>query len=229
MATLGHLREMRQQRGWTQVQAASRLHVTQAYLSMLERGLRPVPPGMQLAVAQLFALPPTSLPLPPRAQAMSHAELAEAFARLGYPGFRHLAPTAGGRRNPAEVVAAALQVPSLEARLVEALPWLLVEYADLDWLWLTCETKLHDRQNRLGYLLVLARRLAGRTKRTDAARRLRDAERALEPSRLVREDSFAGDALSNAERKWLRRRRPQAARHWHLLTDLTAEQLDHAL
>lgn len=228
MAAPAHLRAMREKRGWTQQHAASRLGVTQAYFSMLERGLRPVPPGIQHALVQLFALPPTALPLPPGARAMSHAELAEALAQFGYPGLRHLAPGPGVPRNPAEVVSAALQSPSLEARLVEALPWLLFEYPDLDWPWLVRETKLHDRQNRLGYLVGLARQLAERAKQPDTAHRLREAERALESSRLAREDSFAGNTLSNAERRWLRRQRPPAARHWNLLTDLTVEQLDHA-
>jgi hypothetical protein len=48
----------------------------------------------------------------------------------------------------------------LEVRVVEALPWLVAEYSDLDWAWLMREAKLGDVQNRLGFLVTLGRQLA---------------------------------------------------------------------
>ncbi|MGH9473140.1 MAG: helix-turn-helix domain-containing protein [Terriglobales bacterium] len=219
------LRELREQRGWTQRQAAKRLRVTQAYLSMLESGRRPAPPRLLHALAQVFDLPPTALPLPSAASEMPDSQLAEALAALGYPGFRHLASGAGPMRNPADVLAAALCQPGLDARVVEALPWLVLEYSDLDWNWLVREAKLRNLQNRLGYVVLLARKLADKVARPEAARQLHEVEQALEQSRLAREDSLAGAALSEAERQWLRERRPTEARHWNLLTDLTVEQL----
>lgn len=221
------LRALREQHGWTQQQAAARLQVTQAYLSMLERGKRPTPALLQNALARLFALPATALPLPVGAEAMSESELAEALAALRYPGFGHLAAPPAARRNPAEVLAAAL-MRSLEARLVEALPWLGYEYSELDWNWLVREAKLHDFQNRLGYVLVVARQLAEKSSRSDAAQRLLEVERKLEHSRLAREDSFADNRLTQAECRWLRQHRSAEARHWKLLTDLTVEQVQHA-
>ena len=147
---------------------------------------------------------------------------------LGYAGFQHLASPPGKMRNPAEVLAVALCKPHLEARTVEALPWLALEYSDLDWNWVVREAKLHDRQNQLGYVVVLARKLAEKSNRADSVRRLREVETRLELSRLAREASFSGDALTEAERRWLRKRRPAEARRWNLLTDLTVEQLQHA-
>lgn len=222
------LRELREQRGWTQQQAAKHLGVTQAYLSMLERAHRPVPSRLVNGMARLFDLPVTALPLPPAAVEMSDSQLAGALAALGYPGFRHLAARSSGARNPAAVLAAALCRPHLEARTVEALPWLALEHADLDWSWVVREAKLRNRQNRLGYVVVLARKLAEKSSRSDATRCLREVEEQLEPSRLAWEDSFSGDALSEAERRWLQQSRPAEARHWNLLTDLTVEQLQHA-
>jgi len=50
----------------------------------------------------------------------------------------------------------------------------------------------------------------------------------LERSRLVKEDTLCHDALTEAERKWLRANRPATAAHWNLLTDMQAENLPHA-
>lgn len=224
----GQLRGFRGRKGWTQQQAAARLGVTQAYLSMLERGRREVPQRLLPALVRLFDLAATALPLPPAAKAMTDTQLAGALAALGYPGFRHLAATTSRLRNPAEVLAAALCRPQLDARTVEALPWLVLEYSDLDWDWLVREVKLRDRQNRLGYVVELTRQLAEKAMRADTARRLRDVVERLESSRLAREGSFAGETLSEAERRWLRQMRPAEARHWNLLTDLRVEQLQYA-
>jgi len=57
------LKEARLQRGWTQQQAAERLGVTQAYLSMLENGVRMLPYGLARKAAQTLQAPPTTLPL----------------------------------------------------------------------------------------------------------------------------------------------------------------------
>ena len=57
------LREGRKRRGWTQVDLARRLGVSQGYVCLLERGQRPVPPVMAQKVARLLDLPATALPL----------------------------------------------------------------------------------------------------------------------------------------------------------------------
>jgi len=51
----------------------------------------------------------------------------------------------------------------------------------------------------------------------------------LEPSRLAKEDTLCKESMTRAERAWLRKHRPESAEHWNLLTDLTVEQLDHAV
>ncbi|HUX66233.1 MAG TPA: helix-turn-helix transcriptional regulator [Terriglobales bacterium] len=232
MSGAGQLREAREARGWTQEQAAKRLRVTQAYLSMLESGRRAVPARMAVGLARLFDLPATALPLPSHAGERTEVQLAEDLAVLGYPGFRHLVPRPGTvaavRRNPAEVLVAALRRPNLDSRTVEALPWLALEFANLDLGWLLREAKLADLQNRLGYVVCVARELAARAGRTGDAGRLRSFEHTLEQSRLAREDTLCHEALSGAERRWLKQRRTPEARHWRLLTDLSAEQIQNA-
>jgi len=44
----------------------------------------------------------------------------------------------------------------LDSRFVEALPWLLSAYTDLNWEWLRDGAKLRNAQNRLGYPVHLA-------------------------------------------------------------------------
>ena len=84
------------------------------------------------------------------AQSVENDRLAFDLAALGYPGFSYL--TACSKRNPAEVVLSALQVANLESRLAEALPWVLLQYPDLDWKWLVSQAKANELQNKLGFL-----------------------------------------------------------------------------
>jgi hypothetical protein len=45
---------------------------------------------------------------------------------------------------------------------------------------------------------------------------------------LEKEDSFFnGSILSQAEKRWLKDARPEHAKEWHVLTDLSAEHLSH--
>ncbi|MGC9199192.1 MAG: hypothetical protein ACP5E5_09670 [Acidobacteriaceae bacterium] len=48
----------------------------------------------------------------------------------------------------------------------------------------------------------------------------------LEPFRLAKEDTLCRGSVTQAERAWLRERRPEPAKHWNLLTDLSVEQVD---
>ena len=175
---------------------------------------------------KLYGLGPTALPLESHSIDSWHSSsLAAALASLGYPGFRQL--RGAHRKNPAVVLLAAIVASEAEVRVIEALPWLVVEHSDLDWEWLIREAKLRDVQNRLGFVVTLARQVA--EKRGDAlgASRLREIEEVLDRARLVREDTLCQASLSDAERRWLRRTRPVEASHWNLLTDLSAQILPY--
>ncbi len=175
----------------------------------------------------LYHLSPAVLPLRvDDLESWDSAYLAKALANLGYPGFRRL--LGGPRHNPAAVLLAALSRSDVEARVVEGLPWLVVEYPGLDWEWLVREAKVRDAQNRLGFIVTLGRRIAGKRGAGAAQSKLREVQERLERARLAREDSLCQGSLSEAERDWLRRVRPADAGHWNLLTDLDAEHLPYA-
>jgi transcriptional regulator with XRE-family HTH domain len=219
------LRKARQQKGWTQEQAARRLGMTQAYLSMLENGQRGFSGSVLRRTLQKFQVAPTALPLPldPPLLPCSSDALRKDLAALGYPGFSYLYRKP--RRNPAEVLFSALNESDLDMRVVEGLPWLAFAHVDMDWGWLVRNTKLHNRQNRLGFAVTLAQELAARTEHQDRATKLQKHVVVLERALLAREDTFCHDSLTETERKWLRQNRPPAAQRWNLLSDLTLEHL----
>jgi transcriptional regulator with XRE-family HTH domain len=224
-----HLKEGRLKVRLTQKQAAQRLGVSQPYLSQLEKGERPVTAELALSATALYRLPATALPLPktlvedPKAD---DASLARQLSGLGYPGFTHLRSR---KANPAAVLLSALLRKDLETRLAEALPWVLSTYPDLDWPWLIRHAKLRDVQNRLGFLVGIAKGLtAGRAEYQSAFNQLCAAEDQLERARLARQDTLCRASMPNAERRWLEANRSPLARHWNLLTGLTADQLSYA-
>jgi hypothetical protein len=106
---------------------------------------------------------------------------------------------------------------------VEALPWVLGTYTDLDWEWLRDGAKLHNAQNKLGYLVHLAEQTVD-SKRAVLMR----WENELEEARLARDGTLCRDSMPEPERNWLKANRPEAATHWNLLTSLSAEHLSYA-
>lgn len=218
------LRYARQSAGWTQEKTATRLGVTQAYLSMMEKGRRPVATELAVRAVSLLKAPPTTLPLV-REESHSAAvsDFQKALGSLGYPGFSYLHH--GKKRNPAEVLFFALNQADLDSRVVEALPWLAFTFADLDWNWLVPQVKVHDRQNRLGFVVQLANEVAGWRFAEERRSALDKVKNGLERSRLASEDTLCHDSMTVAERNWLRQKRPASAEHWNLLSDLTVEHL----
>jgi transcriptional regulator with XRE-family HTH domain len=218
----------RQASSWTQAQAAARLGVTQAYLSMVERGERAVSLELSSRAVKVLEVPATALPL-----AEYHARAHDAgffqtmLGSLGYPGFAYLRGSA--RQNPTEVLMEALDSDDLDSRVTEALAWLPLAYPHLNWDWLTANAKLRDRQNRLGFVVELARQAADKGGRSQLEQVLAARVAMLEPSRLAKEDTLCRESMTRAERSWLREHRPKSAEHWNLLTDLTVEQLDHVV
>ena len=215
--------------GLTQNQAAVALGVSQPYLSQLEMGHRPVTPELARSATTLYRLPATALPMPEppsEREVADAAQLARQLSGLGYPGFGHLRPR---KANPAAVVLEALLQQDLETRLAEALPWVLLTYPDLDWDWLVRHAKLQDVQNRLGFLVAVAKDLAtDRTELESAFRQLSAVEQQLERARLAREDTLCRESMPKAERRWLEANRSPLARHWNLLTGITTDHLSYA-
>lgn len=224
------LRNARKRRGWTQEQAAKTLGMTQAYLSMLERGRRALSRQATTRVLRKLTVPPTAIPLwEDLNRSVSPNDLLRGeLAALGYPGFSYLHRHRGARHNPAQVLFTALNEPDLDMRVVEGLPWLAFTFADLDWDWLVRNAKLHDRQNRLGFTVTLARELAQKAGDQVRTENLIERESLLHPSLLAKEDTFCHDSLTKAERDWLREHRTPEAGKWNMLSDLNVENLTHA-
>lgn len=226
--TGAELKSVRRASAWTQARAADRLGVTQAYLSMVERGTRAVSSELASKVVEVFEVPATALPLPEYTPRVRDSSSFKAIlGNLGYPGFAYL--RGFERLNPALALMEALDTDDLDPRVTEALAWLPMAHPDLNWTWLVSNAKLRDRQNRLGFVVELARQVAHRSGNSDLEQRLASRVAALEPSRLAREDTLGKESMTQAERTWLRTHRPMPARHWNLLTDLTVEQLDHVV
>lgn len=208
------LRNARKERGWTQHQAAERLGVTQAYLSMLEKGTRRAG-SLARKLMQVYGLPPTALPVSDARMNPTPDFLAHELASLGYPGFAHLRKVK--RFNPADFLLMALTQNNLEARVAEGLPWIAVQYPDMPLEFLLKESRARNLQNRLGFVVTLARRAAGRDD-------LQPLEEMLADSKLAKEDSFCKE-LNEPERQWLREHSSEEAKEWNLLSDLSPDIL----
>jgi hypothetical protein len=157
---------------------------------------------------------------------VSPDQLASHLAGLGYPGFDYL-PSPRRYMNPAELLLTALAQEELEARLFEALPWLMLKYWDMNTEWLVQQAKLHDLQNRLGFVVSLARKAGARSPSRNPKRDavLEELESRLGRSLLAKEELLGGKDFSDAERKWLRKHRPKEARQWNVLSNWRPEVL----
>src|ERR1035437_3019716 len=217
------LRQARTDLGMSQVEAAARLGVSQTLLSLMEKGKRSVTPAVaERAVTHLHATP-EQLPV---SQETRHSDdqLAADLGALGYPGYGYLRSQP---RNPAEVLFDALDRPDLDARLVEALPWLPLRYSNMDWNWLTTQAKVHNRQNRLGFVVALSAKVAKKQGKRDVAKRLSQVVKTLEEARLAKTDTLCQTSWPPCQRKFAHKQRSVLAAHWKLDTLLTEENLAH--
>ena len=211
-----------------QLDAARRLRVSQPYLSQLENGSRPVTAALARRAASLYRLPATVLPLRSLpTNEIDASKLAPQLAGLGYPGFAHLR-SGSYKANPATVVLDALLQRNLETRLAEALPWVVATYPNLQWDWLVQQAKLNDIQNRLGFVIDLARQVAEKSQRQSELAQLSEVSHLLQRSLLAHEDTLCRESMSKVERSWLAENRSPYAKRWNLLTGLAPEQLPYA-
>lgn len=213
------LKASRHQRQWNQQQLAEQLGVSQAYVSLLERGRRRLPPHLVDRLASHLELPATALPL--RAdQPLDSNRATRAVGALGYDGFAYLREHQPA--NPAEVLLRTLGADHLDARVVESLPWLVRTYADLDWDWVVSRVKQSDLQNRLGFVVAVARGLAEADHDVETTTVLRALEGRLENSRLQKQDAFSRRSMTTAEERWLEEHSSPEAKHWNMLSTLSA-------
>ena len=148
-----------------------------------------------------------------------------ALANLGYPGFSHRR-TGEASAPPQYLLTIILSSDDVDARTLEALPWLLVRFARLNWEPVIETAVAQGWQNRLGFVFSVAVELAKRMGCDDGLKAaLRAGLAQLEACRTDGEDDFCYGSMTEAQRAWLREHRPAAARHWHVLTNLEASHV----
>ncbi|MBK7935042.1 MAG: helix-turn-helix transcriptional regulator [Pyrinomonadaceae bacterium] len=222
------LKEYRKNSRLTQDEAAKVLGVSQTYLSLLESDKRRLTERLKKKLVKKMHVRPTELPAKTKdhkVTKVSDDQLTGDLAALGYKGFSHWKPSQ--LKNPADVLLSALNADKRDARLVEALPWLLFEFPDLEWNSVVMTAKAHDLQNRLGFVTSVARRMAERHGKKATAQKLESYEAGLERSKLEMVGTLCNETMTNAERKWLATHSTKEAKHWHLLSDLSPRYLDH--
>ena len=217
------LETVRKRQGFTQVQAAKLLGLSQPMLSHMETGKRNVSLEVAQRAAELFGGDPTALPLDPLPR-HSDETLASELGRLGYPGYAHLS---GRLRNPAEFLLDALDHSDLDVRTTEGLPWVVLRYSHLDWSWLLREVKLRNRQNRLGFVTSLANKMALQNGPLVVLNVLEPVLRELEDARLAKEDTLCQESWPRSRKQHVRALRSKLAVHWKLDTRLSEVDLAH--
>ena len=213
-------------KGWNQTQAAAKMQISQAHLNCLEHGKRRLTPELVRRATAVYGLSPEVLPAPEvfTLKPVNDQQLTEMLARLEYPGFLYL-PTRTRKRNPSEFLLRALSQPTLDPRVAAALPWVALKFAKAD-PWLVENARKFNLQNRLGFVVAIAKR-AAETQKYAQLSDLGELERTLEESRLVKEDYLPRPPRTESEKEWLRVNRTQDAAHWNLLTRMRPEHLQY--
>lgn len=194
----------------TQVAAASLLGVSQPYLSLLEKGVRPLTAVLRNRMKTTGGHVE---------QGTSDDLFRAQLSTLGYPGFAHVARSRS-RPRPGAVLMAVLAKPDADARVVEAMPWLVAAFkSQFDFGSMVRQAKLQNLQNRLGFVLQVAG-----VDRPGGLMAVRELERA----RLLQEDTLCWGSMPGATREWMRANRSPLAQHWNVLTRLRAEDLHNA-
>jgi transcriptional regulator with XRE-family HTH domain len=217
------LHQARQKAGLSQVEAAGKLGVSQTLLSMMEKGKRSVSYAVAVRAVQVLHVSPEQLPVFEEKR-HNDQQLAADLGALGYPGYSYLR---SDPRNPGEVLLDALDRDNLDARVVEALPWVPLRYPNMNWNWLTSQAKLRNRQNRLGYVVNLAARVALKNDQRPVARCLYKNVVGLKEARLVKNDTLCQSSWRPSQRKHAHERRSKLAKFGNLDTRLTEKDLAH--
>lgn len=150
----------------------------------------------------------------------------DALGALGYPGFLSLFSEieAEEGHDPAVVLMAALACDRLDEPVVEALPWLVLRYGHLDWNWLVSEARRRGVQNRLGFVVSLALRVAAGSLAMDRLARLAAVEEELFACRLTKQETRWLRAAP-ASRMPLGARRSEEAVQWGVPSALRADEI----
>lgn len=151
-------------------------------------------------------------------------DYAQELANLGYPAFLYL-KNGEPQWSPGQFLLLALAENDLDRRAAEGLPWVALAYYKVDWKSVYEQAQLQGIQNRLGFTLLLARDRAVLLQKTEIADHLSRVLEFMAPT--DKEDTFAYDAMTQAERRWLRVHRSKQAEAWNLLSGYSAGDLEY--
>jgi transcriptional regulator with XRE-family HTH domain len=220
------LKKYRKNYGLTQNEASQRLGVSQTYLSLLESGERSLTEELKTKAVRVFDLRLTEIPAKMssyQVRSASDDQLTSDLAALGYEGFSHWKPSR--LKNPADVLLSTLNSPKRDARLIEALPWVVIKFPDIEWKNLVMVAKAYGLQNRLGFVTSLARSVAELRGDLKTATKLKQQEKELKHFKLERQDTLCNETMTDSERNWLYAQRSDEAKQWNLLTGLLPQHL----
>ncbi|MEP6960439.1 MAG: helix-turn-helix domain-containing protein [Acidobacteriota bacterium] len=196
------LQDWRKRNDLTQVDAAALLGVSQPYLSLLEKGVRPLTKALRSRMDTAVTL---------KSDDSTDDRFREQMSAMGYPPFAHL-PSPRVKPNPDVLLLEVLSQHDADARVVEALPWLVRQYASkMNFPWLVRQAKLRNLQNRMGFLFQAA---GVETPQFVAA------AHELAPSRLLEEATLCWDSMPAATRNWVRAKRSPLAEYWNVVTTM---------
>lgn len=167
------LYKARKSPGLTQVEAAKLLGISQPGFSLFEKGSRRITDKLAKKTVCLFNPSPTALPLETQLEHLpstTNKKFAKDLAALNYPANTYVKPSRA--KNPDEIFLTALITDNLERRLVEALPWLLLKFSDMEWKTLVDAVKPRDMQNRLCFYDCRRPEDGGKIRRCGKSRRL---------------------------------------------------------
>ena len=133
-----------------------------------------------------------------------------------YPGFEYDPKHGRESCNPAELLLDAIDRPDLDARIVEGLPWIPFHFPDLRWDWLIFEAETRGRQNRLGFVVSLAKSVAERRSMTKLSSRLFAVIERIDQIRLEMNDTLRLESWPIVQRQAARQKRSALAAHWDL-------------
>lgn len=203
------LQSWREDHDLTQVEAATLLGVSQPYLSLLEKGARPLTKVLRMRMSAVHRSCPEDV---------LNDRFREQLSALGYAPFGHVSP-ARVKPAPDVLLLSVLGQPDVDSRVVEALPWLVRTFvATMNFHWLVQQAKLGNLQNRMGFLFQ-----ASSCQETELLAAVEALNRAL----LLHEATLCWDSMPTATRKWMREHRSSLAKHWNLVTTLQPEQSVH--
>lgn len=150
----------------------------------------------------------------------------DALGALGYPGFRSLFSEIEAEQDhdPAVVLMAAIVCDRQQDPVIEALPWLVLRYENLDWNWLLAEARRRGVQNRLGFVVSLAVRAGAGSLGMDRLTRLAAVEEELFACRLARQET-RWLRVPPSQRGFIAARRSQEAALWGVPCCLRPEEI----